>query len=160
MVKEIPLTRNKVAIVDESDFEWLAQYNWQAYDRGNTWYAKARLPSPARAPLYAIMHRMIVGCPIGLEVDHINGDGLDNRRCNLRIVTHAQNMANMRRKSGTKGVCRFRDKFRAYIVKDGRQRHLGVFADMASAAKAYDRAALELFGQHAAINANGGAVRW
>jgi hypothetical protein len=103
------------------------------------------------------MHRFLIG-EAGLYVDHRNGDGLDNRRANLRSATNSQNQANRgkskRNKSGFKGVYFHKpaQKFLASIQFEGKLRHLGLFADPIEAAKAYDAAALEYFGQFAKTN--------
>ena len=105
------------------------------------------------------MHRLILGCGPGEEVDHRNGNGLDNRRGNLRPATHALNQANVRRvraKSGFKGVSRWvrpsPRPWRAHITVKGRMKFLGAFATPEEAARAYDAAARELFGEFACTN--------
>lgn len=96
------------------------------------------------------LHQLLIGLPSNREIDHINGDKLDNRRINLRPATHAQNNQNkgLRRDSttGYKGVCfdKRSGKYIAYINADGERTYLGYFADKVDAAKAYDRAALLL----------------
>ncbi len=105
------------------------------------------------------MHRLITRAPKGKVVDHENGDGLDNRRANLRVCDHRQNRRNHQRpRKG--GASRFhgvgwwkRDqKWRAKISVDGRTIHLGYFADEEDAARAYDQAAREHFGEYASTN--------
>jgi hypothetical protein len=104
------------------------------------------------------MHRLIMNPPEGMHVDHINGDGLDNRRENLRIVTPQQNCANSRKtimgQSRFKGVawCAGANKWRAYIAVDRKQQHLGLFADEIAAAEAYDKRAKEVWGEYARLN--------
>lgn len=134
----------------------LAAGPWQAIpkDRGRRYYY-------ARHRVY--MHSFLTGWPL---TDHINGDGLDNRRSNLRPATPAQNLANShlskRSTSGYKGVSRFtgrgRRQWRAYIAIDGRQRDLGTFVDVKEAARAYDAAALAEWGEYARLNFPGEAV--
>jgi len=114
MTKEIPLSqqhrRNKrnnglVALVDDDDYEWLNQWNWTAVSthRRNGGYAMRITDGKT-----LLMHRLILGASEGKEVDHINGNGLDNRRANLRLATRAQGAANRgqfkNNKSGFKGV--------------------------------------------------------
>ena len=93
-MKEIPLTQGKVALVDDADYERLSHWrSWQAVCRyGRWWYAQASLDNRPVA-----LHRIILDAPPGVHVDHINGDGLDNRRANLRLCTHAENMRNRRK---------------------------------------------------------------
>lgn len=97
------------------------------------------------------MHREIVDAP---EVDHRNGDRVDNRRANLRAATHLQNCQNARPKgqSRFKGVSRYRERWHARIKVPGRRIDLGSFHDEESAARAYDVAAREHFGEFARLN--------
>jgi hypothetical protein len=89
-MKEIPLTKGAVAIVDEEDYERLiAQGNWHLFSGG---YAARSVKKPRRKTV--LMHKEILPGPSDLEVDHINGDGLDNRRANLRLVSHSANLHN------------------------------------------------------------------
>jgi hypothetical protein len=116
MSKEIPLSqqarRNKrniglVAFVDDDDYEFLTQWNWSAVStqRRNGGYAM-RLDNRTKTTF--LMHRVILNAPDGMEVDHVNGNGLDNRRANLRFATRQQGQANRRifknSESGLKGV--------------------------------------------------------
>ena len=96
----IPLTQGKEAIIDEQDWSLIAPYTWYAHGRGRSWHARAadivgERGSSSR-PLGIYMHRLILGIPRGdkRQVDHINRNGLDNRRCNIRVATHSQNMHN------------------------------------------------------------------
>ena len=108
-MREIPLSRGMFAIVDDEDYSQLASVRWYAAPGRHTFYAKRdvrRNGSKGRI----LMHRYLLGCPDGLEVDHKNGNGLDNRRSNIRIATRSQNRANtglqINNISGVKGVCR------------------------------------------------------
>jgi hypothetical protein len=103
------------------------------------------------------MHRQIMQAPAGLDVDHINGDRLDNQRGNLRIATRQQNCWNTTKRKGNytspyKGVSWRRGQWAAYITVSNRQRPLGKFADPIEAARAYDCAAREMFGEFAYLN--------
>jgi len=91
-MKEMELTKGKVALVDDKDFEWLSQWKWSIFSIG---YA-------GRTEVYKTiyMHRVIANAPKGFVIDHLNGNIRDNRRCNLRICTHAENLHNNRRKRG------------------------------------------------------------
>jgi len=155
----VPLTQDRFALVDPADLEILAPYHWTALDSGNTWYAKAH---SGNKTIY--IHRLILlGEEAGSDkrkVDHVNGNGLDNRRQNLRPVTHSQNMQNSlgrktARKSRFKGVSlrRHPEKpYRACIEVGGKQIHLGYFASECDAADAYNSAAELHFGAHARVN--------
>lgn len=161
-MKEIPLTRGKVAIVDDADYEELAKHRWYAVPkskRGHLWYAcRGKGPQGAQKKIY--MHRTIMGFPDSF-IDHINRDGLDNRRENLRTTDQTLNMANQAKFPGTsskyKGVYyrANRDAWIAHIKhkeKTGKQIRIGYFKSEDEAALAYNAAALELFGEHARLN--------
>ena len=154
MSRRIPLTGGHVALVDDEDADRiLAMGAWQAQLNGAVIYARKSIWIDGR-PTSVNMHSVILGAP---RVDHINGDGLDNRRVNLRPVTHGQNIYNQRRRStntsGYKGVShRSSGRWQAYIQAQGRRYHLGTFHDPADAARAYDTAATKLHGQYARLN--------
>jgi len=103
-MKEIQLTQDKVALVDDSDYEWLNQKKWCAKKFRSTWYAIRRSHSLSGKVVTMYMHRAILGLDFGdpRQGDHINHEGLDNRRENLRIVTHQENLWNQRNAKGYK----------------------------------------------------------
>jgi hypothetical protein len=152
----IALTQGFVALVDEADADALAQWRWWVVRSGDREYAMRTGPRPERAVW--LMHRVILGLRPGRtpEVDHINGDGLDNRRANLRVATHSQNMANQdgqrRRRGRFKGVSLQDGRWTARIRANGVLRYLGSFGDEEAAAAAYDVAAREAFGEFARTN--------
>lgn len=144
----IPLTQGKFTIVDEADAESVLRVgSWCAIRAPHTWYAGRGKPR-------IHVHAMIGGS----GADHANRNGLDNRRVNLRPATASQQQANRRpfsnNTSGYKGVClrQLDRKWVAHIQVDGRKRYLGSFADAADAARAYNRGALEAFGEYAWLN--------
>jgi hypothetical protein len=106
-----------------------------------------------KTPGSLVLHRLLVGASGRMDVDHIDGNGLNNRRSNLRIVTRAQNIQNSRlsqaNTSGVKGASRFLSagKWQAKIRKDGKQYHLGLFNCRTAAAVAYAKASRELHGE-------------
>lgn len=142
----IPLASGQLALVDESDLHLVIDHAWFLGPSGH-----ARTKS-ARANTY--MHRLILPVP-GLEVDHVNRNPLDNRRCNLRPATRTQNVVNRvsRGKSGFRGVRRTRDgAYEANIGRSSRAKYLGRFQSAEAAARAYDAAAIELYGEFATLN--------
>jgi len=153
-MKLIPLTQGQIAIVDNEDYEYLMQWKWFAIRHGRTHYAARHETTSSKSRLIR-MHQALLPAPLGLEVDHVNHNGLDNRRRNLRLGTHAENMLNGQKRRGThsrfRGVTRRVDiaanPWGAYIYKrvDGRSRriHLGHFRSEVEAALVYDRAARE-----------------
>lgn len=105
-MRTIELTRGRVALVDDADFDWLvAMGSWQYINGG---YAAGRIPLPDGNKQFAYMHRVILSAGDETDVDHVNGDRLDNRRSNLRVCTHFENCANRgansNSRSGIKGV--------------------------------------------------------
>lgn len=161
-MKEIPLTKGHVAVVDDEDYERLTTKRWQALERGNTVHAmrKERVGGRKRT---VFMHRMILGAQDGVEVDHIDRNGLNNTRGNLRPCFHQQNSWN-RIKGGPKssvfiGVCMqgslarpTAPRWRASITVNGKQQWLGSFRSQVEAAIVYDNAARIHFGEFAITN--------
>ncbi len=151
-VRYIPLTRGLYAIVDTKNYAWLSRYKWHAQrgDRGNTFYA-----CRTHRGRSVFMHREIMKPPHGMVVDHINGNGLDNREDNMRNCTQLQNSQNNRRATGKsrfKGVFPRGDKWQAAVQHNGEAIYLGLFDDEVEAAKARDRKAFELAGEFAYLN--------
>lgn len=156
-----PGQRNDPRILVDAEDAWLLQYKWRPA-RGtdaNTDYAvrNSRRDSAGKQKRI-FLHRVILDAPVGVDVDHINGNGLDNRRCNLRPATQAQNRHNQRlarnNSSGRKGVRWHRQKHKWYaqIKVAGKHLHLGAFTDLDEAARAYDKAAIAHFGEFALTN--------
>lgn len=163
--RRIRLTRGLYAKVDPEDFEYLNQFKWYATsDKNCNVYAERTVMRGGRKR-NVLMHREIMRLRRGsggkkkLYVDHINGDGLDNRKANLRVVTPRQNAWNSRHGSGYgkskyKGVWwdKGAKKWCATIAVGGRRRRLGRFDDEEEAAKAYDAAARRYCGEYAKLN--------
>lgn len=157
-MQEIALTQGLIALVDDEDFEELMQFKWYAKkDRERTFYA-VRNAHQGGIRKTVRMHRAIVPCPTGMVIDHVNGDGLDNRRDNLRAVTHQQNAMNRRGRknltSGVKGVHRNGDKWRMVIKGPNGYIRGHRTSDCNEASRQYNKLAKELFGEFAFSNAN------
>lgn len=156
-MKEIQLTQGYAALVDDEDYEWLNRYKWQSLTGRATVYAVRRKPAPYPRNRPSQMHREILKAPDGVNVDHINGNGLDNRRCNLRLCTDQQNNWNARTRkdnsSGYKGVSwhKHQKKWQAQIGLNGKRISLGYFKDKLEAKQAYDAKAKEWFGEFACL---------
>ena len=153
--KLIPLTQDKFAIVDAEDYGRLCKYKWYTQKGRRNYYARNQRPHGM-----VLMHRVILNAPRGLVVDHINHNGLDNRKRNLRLCTVTQNNQNRRpitnpnKTSKYKGVSfdKNRNRFAAYIKHHKKSYFLGRFDSETDAAKAYDKKASELFGEFAYLN--------
>jgi len=155
MTKVISLSQGKVALVDDDDYERIKNIKFYTHHHCNKWYARCSTDQDKKAYL----HTLLLNPNINKVCDHINGDGLDNRRCNLRIVTVSQNLMNSSkpiRKSSScfKGVCWHKDtkKWQSQIKLNGCSYYLGLFQNEVDAAKAYDDAAILLFGEYAKLN--------
>lgn len=153
-MNKIPLTQNKFALVDDEDYERLmAKGSW--FFNGH--YAARNLTAPGFSRVL-LMHRVVMGALAGQEVDHINGDKLDNRKENLRFCTRAENLSNRgaqkNNKTGLKGVSRVKgcNRYKAQIMCEGTIHHLGSFDSPLEAAEAYNKAAVTLHGDFAKVN--------
>lgn len=159
MAKVIPLTQGKYATVDDEDYKWLSKYKWHA-NRGKTgiWYAARKgIHKQGRPQTTIWIHREILGLRPGdgQECDHINHDGLDNRRANIRISTTTQNQQNRRVQPGTskfKGVIFHRGSWLAQINIEGNRIFLGSYDSEVAAALVYDREARKHFGEFVCPN--------
>lgn len=155
--KEIPLTQGKVALVDVEDYEYLNQWKWYAWRRKNIYYAVRNMKKDEkRTSLY--VHQEILKPLKGMQIDHINGDELDNRRDNLRFCDKSQNGMNRGKqknnKSGYKGVSwDNRDKIWRAQIKINREKvYLGNFLTKEEAALAYNEGAIKYHGEFARLN--------
>lgn len=145
-MKSLALTQGKVALVDDNDFEYLSRWKW-CYNNG-----------------YAVrsggvsLHRAILSPPRSSDIDHINGDRLDNRRANLRLCSRAENCRNRKPRSGSttgmKGVYLHKPsgRYQASIRVNGKNLSQGMYDSITEAAKAYNKAARKYFGDFAYIN--------
>lgn len=153
MMKIIKLQNNKECVVDAADYEELSKYRWFArMSDGGKWYVARNWKYGEN---HIFMHRQILNTPQGLYTDHINGNGLDNRRANLRVVTTAQNMANKSKQSNGlysryKGVTwnKQRRKWQVQV----KAKTVGRFDSEIEAALKYNEVAKEVFGEYAKLN--------
>lgn len=152
-MKEIKLAYGIVTVVDDSDYEYLNKFKWCISQHGhNSKLQKYAHRKPNKQCPHEYMHRAIMDANPGQIVDHINGDCLDNRRCNLRIVTHSENMMNAKipkdNTSGVKGIYwdKRSRKWHARINKNKKTIHLGYFNDLETAKSVRLSAENELFG--------------
>jgi len=158
--RRIPLSQGRFAIVDPADYNRLAVYNWYAVRKHFCFYAQRHAQPHEKPPAVIKMHRQILTAPASLFVDHINRNGLDNRKQNLRLATPAQNSRNARwrnlrnKTSIYKGVSfsKRRKKFRACITVNRKTIHVGFFNNQKDAARAYDTAAKKYHGPFAYLN--------
>lgn len=155
----ITLTMGYESVIDADDVTMVSDRNWSALVRRKkdgevrTVYAISNKTVGAGKQKMIFMHRVLLGPPDGMHCDHIDGDGLNNRRANIRAATPSQNHCNQRTaynsESGTKGVFRHkgRRKWQAAITKNGKRFYLGSFDTKEAAAAAYSSASAKLHGQ-------------
>jgi hypothetical protein len=154
----IPLTRGLFATVDAADYAALTTRKWQAWISGKNTYAMRKRRIGNGKSVRVWMHQIVVGVHPGERVDHVNRNGLDNRRENLRLATHAQNLRNQgpraNNSSGFKGVVFVRrlKRWQACIVFNRHRYNLGLFDTAEEAARAYDAGANHFHGDFAYFN--------
>lgn len=160
MTKEIHLSRGYIVLVDDEDYEFLSSSKWHLSEKKYRKYAIRNLPCPrVKGTGYLrSMHRLILSAPKNLQVDHIDGNGLNNCRSNLRLCVNKENAMNSRKNtSGSskyKGVSWHKDNevWAAYIKINYKLIHLGYFKKEDDAATAYNMAALKNFREFARLN--------
>jgi len=149
----------KTIQVDDSDFDYLSSYKWhvKTYD-GKVFYAATKVTFSRGSSMSVAMHQIILGKPIkGFTIDHVDGNGLNNQRRNLRTCTYSENMRNSRtpisNKSGFKGVRQgWNSRWRADICINSKMLFVGSFKTKIEAAKAYNEAAIKYHGEFAKLN--------
>lgn len=155
-MREIPLTKGRIALVDEDLYDELSQYKWHCNSNG---YAGRRVSVEGRSVI-ELMHRRVMGLRFGdgLMVDHINLDKTDNRVCNLRVCTHSQNQMNKVSRKGSSskyrgvGFHKKSGKWMAAIRHNQVREYLGVFEKEEDAAVAYNEASMKYHGEYARLN--------
>jgi hypothetical protein len=153
-MKEIKLRKSdKVALVDDEDYEYLSQFRWYCTHERHCYYAVSfKHINGYSVPLR--MHRLILNAPRGTMIDHIDHNGLNNQKNNLRFVNYIQNGQNRQPNKGYKykGVNSFNGKYEAKIQYNNKKIYLGTFETEEEAALAYNDAALKYFGEYAHLN--------
>lgn len=154
-MKRLPLTKGKFALIDEEDYERVKQWKWSLHSGG---YAQRGGSVNGKKKLF-YLHRFILNAAVGSEIDHINGNKLDNRKANLRLCNHSQNLWNTRKskqnKSGYKGVSWDKRNRRFLVrIRNGKDNlYLGSFKDVIEAARTWNEAAKRYHGEFARLNA-------
>ena len=157
-MKEIQLTQGKVALVDDDMYDYLNQWKWYANNLNGKFYAVRNLRINKKYVKSILMHRFIMSTNKGLVVDHLNGDTLDNRKCNLRNCTHGENLKNqkisIKNTSGYKGVSwnKNHKSYEAKINNNNITIQIGNFKNIIDAARAYNEAAVKYHGEFANLN--------
>lgn len=163
-MKKIPLTKGKIALVDDEDYYWLSQWNWFAVEISGGWYARRstkKTPMRSGVKYETYMHRVVMHPDKGMVVDHKDHNGLNNTKENLRVCTKAQNSRNSipGRNSTSRylGVSYRKGQFRNYpwvaqLKFEGKRILNKKFATEVEAAEAYDIIAKEYFGEFANLN--------
>jgi hypothetical protein len=147
----IALTQGKRALIDDSDFAAISKFKWHASKHCGIWYAARKDEFGQKI----FMHRQILSAPADRMVDHVDGDGLNNQRTNIRLATNSQNQMNRKRQkssSGFRGVTFHKQcgRWQAAIKCNGKSHYLGLYEVPEAAAEAYRQAASRLFGSFAA----------
>lgn len=161
-MKQIKLTQNKICLVDDEDFEWISSHSWQYRSRYASRIIYLKKVDGKRKNTTITLHRLILEKhnlnPRNKEIDHINGNPLDNRKENLRIVTHLQNSYNQKiasnNTSGYKGVSysKEKNKWTTQIRFNKKLHYLGDYSSLEKAARVYNEAARKYHGEFARLN--------
>ncbi|MDP2218517.1 MAG: AP2 domain-containing protein [Methanolobus sp.] len=156
-MKEIKLTQNRTVLIDDENYDYISQFKWHPRQCARTCYAIRHVRINGHRTTIA-MHQELLNTPCNMMSDHIDGNGLNNQKKNLRICSIHQNAFNRKvpltSRSGYKGVCwhKLAKKWIAQIKHNYRMRHLGYHSSRELAAMAYNNAAVELFGEFARLN--------
>lgn len=155
MTKEIKLTKGMVALVDDEDYVWLSQFKWHAvtHSSGRISYARRMVKNSDGKVGAMSMHRAIMQPPDDMQIDHINHNGLDNRKENLRVCDVSTNARNRRKRTGSHskyiGVTKHK-KSGKWVAR--LEFNIGVFDDEEEAARAYDEVAKRVYTEHVRLN--------
>ncbi len=155
-MKVIHLTQNKVTWLDNEDFERVNKYKWHANKKTTgVFYAYRKQWIPEKQKyITIIMHRFIMNCPEDMEIDHIDHNGLNNQKSNLKICSHADNMRNIKVRrtsnSGFRGISwdKKNKKWRITICKEKKFYNRGRFTELEDAVKEHRKSFKEIFGYY------------
>jgi hypothetical protein len=156
MTKLIPLSKTGkknagkyFAVVDDGDVDRSDQHSWTCWFSKGKEYAASKIDGRI-----VLLHRFLLNAPAHLRVDHIDGNGLNCTRQNMRFATQSQNSKNRKKKGAAsyKGIYPYGNKWGAQICSNYHHIYLGLFATPEDAAHAYDTAALKYFGEFARLN--------
>ena len=156
-MKTIQLTQNQVALVDDEDYDYLNQWKWCVIKNKKGYYA-IRATGPRKHRKYIFMHLFIMNTPSNLQVDHIDHNGLNNQKYNLRNCTAQENQRNSTARGSSKyrGVSVYWEngikRIKAAIAINGKTLHLGLFKTEEDAALVYDKAVKVYYGEFANPN--------
>lgn len=151
---EINLTNGGIALIDDADFDMISKYKWRHVNQRRNIYATTNIKQGDKY-VTVIMHRLIMGAQQGQMIDHIDCNGLNNQRNNLRLADYKQNSHNRRPNKGRKykGVKKNgKHGFYASISINGKPIYLGIFSREDDAALAYNEAAIRYYGDYARLN--------
>jgi hypothetical protein len=153
-MRTLSIKNSESIILDDFNYNLLSNKKLNVHNTRNDKYIyfKEKVNSVWRT-IY--IHRFIMNCPKGMCVDHINGNTMDNRLCNLRICSHGQNMCNRRKRTGTSkyiGVVNKRGKWNAQITHNKKTIFIGIFENEIDAAKEYNKCAINFHGEFARLN--------
>lgn len=155
-MKEIQLTTGKVALVDDDDYEYLNQFKWYIMKNRNRYYAMKKIYQNGQQTAM-LMHRLIMNTPSGMDTDHIDMNGLNNQKSNLRVCTRSQNMYNTNKNTNTSSKYRGvyllgPNRWQVKISVNHKSIYLGMYKTEIEAAIKYDEAAIKNRGEFARLN--------
>lgn len=147
-MKEIKLTKEMIALVDDTDYETFGQFKWYAQRAGTHWYAARRNSNQ----VLVLLHREIMNTPTELVVHHLDGNSLNCQRANMTNCTNAQNVQHSCFNLRGVGWDKVNKKYRSKITVNYKTIHLGRFTTEEAAVKAYNEAAIKYFGENATLS--------
>ncbi len=168
---EISLTQGEISLIDDEDFEEVSRYKWRINRKKNSCYARTNATDCNGKKITLFIHQLVMNSKPGDQVDHKDHNGLNNQKYNLRFCTYSENQQNKLKQifyDGKKTLSKYKGvswhrrdkKWIAQIVTSHKNNHLGYFVDEIEAAEAYNKAALEKFGEFAELNKIGRKVSW